>query len=544
MHGRKNLLTWLNPRLDDGVAEEAGRLLDAVVAYLDSTGHTGLFDIAPPLGFEPDAAAAYRPSPVRLPEAEEDGRSAESVEEVEWASPASLADMVVTGRISRAEVVERFATRIDEWQPTLNAFIRVTLSREASDGDAGRLAGVPIGIQDMIDVAGVPTTAGSRILGDYVPRADSTAWRLLAEQGATLAGKLNTHEFAAGTTGDNQWFGAVRNPWDPSRTAGGAAGGPGAAVAAGLVSAAIATDPGGSIRVPAAHNGVVGLKPTFGAMDRTGTIPLTWTTETMGVLARTVGAAAEIADILLDGRARARYGLSCRAAASGGRAAARMGLRIGVPTAWLAMGLDPEVDAGYHMALDALAALGADLVEVELPDAASIAPAHRTIAFSEASSIHEQILATRAAQYGDIIRARQEAGRGVMASEYLKAFGLRGRFARQFSQAWRSVDVIALPTSPVPAAEVGTAEISTGPRGPEPAHTVYTRYSAPMNTLGLPALSVPCGFTARGLPIGLQLSGPPHSEPMLFSLAAAYEDATAWHLRHPTLADERNGERV
>lgn len=545
MQHREELLRWLNPDLDKTVAEGAGSLLDAVAAYLRDSGPTKLFDTAPPVTFDPVTASAYVPPPAELPGDDDPvssrapGTPVPEPTDLEWLAPDELAALIRSGQVSRAEVLQRSVGRIEEWNPVLNAFIRVTLGPGSLPPrpvtGRGLLDGVPIGVQDLIATAGIATTAGSRILRDYVPGADASVWRLLADEGAVLAGKLNTHEFAAGTTGENRWFGAVRNPWDPSRSAGGAAGGPGAAVAAGLVPAALATDPGGSIRVPAAHCGIVGLKPTYGAVDRAGVIPLTWTTETIGVLARTVGAAAGLADLLLDGRAVRRYGVTCELAARRGARAGRLDLRVGVPSGWLAMGLDPEVDRAYKQSLDELAALGATLVEAELPDAADIAPTHRAIAFAEASAIHEELLLNHAADYGDNIRERQEAGRGVLASEYLKAFRLRGLFARQFSEAWRAADVIALPTSPVPAAPHDTPVIDTGPRGPEPTHTVYTRYSAPMSTLGLPAVSVPCGFTADGLPVGLQLSGPPHSEPLLFHVSAAYESVTPWHLWHPRL---------
>jgi aspartyl-tRNA(Asn)/glutamyl-tRNA(Gln) amidotransferase subunit A len=504
-----------------------------VATYLEETGPTRLFDAPPPLGFDPDAVASYRPAPVELPAGAAGPASPET--EPEWLDPAELAARIRTGELDRREVHIRFADRIRDWEPVLNAFTRVTLDPAGDGRGTGALAGVPIGVQDMIGTAGVPTTAGSRILTGHVPAADADSWRRLSAEGAVLAGKLGTQEFAAGTTGENEWFGSVRNPWDPSRLAGGAAGGAGAAVAAGLVTAAIATDPGGSIRVPAALCGVVGLKPTFGAIDRAGSIPLTWTTETLGVLARTAGGAAQIADLLLDGRAQCRYGRSCTAAARSGAHTDRLRLRVGVPPGWLAMGLDPEVRIAYDLALGLLESLGAELVDVELPDAGRIAPAHRAIAFSEASTIHEELIGTRAEEYGELIRARQEAGRGVLASEYLKAWRLRGEFAGQFSEAWRAADVVALPTSPVPAAASGTPTVSTGDREPEALHTVYTRYSAPMSTLGLPALSVPCGFTLDGLPVGLQLSGPPHSEPLLFHAAAAYETAAGWTRRHPVL---------
>jgi aspartyl-tRNA(Asn)/glutamyl-tRNA(Gln) amidotransferase subunit A len=538
---RSELLSWLNPQLDETHAKRAGELLDAVTSYLEAAGPTRLLDSPPPFDFDPESASSHLPHPRELPEvAAGFTEPTPATDELEWATPSQLARLISSGEVSQREVLERFAERIELWEPVINSFVRVTLD-PAAPPTAGALGGVPIGVHDTIGTAGVPTTAGSRILADYVPTEDADAWRRLSDAGAVLAGKLGTQEFAAGTSGENPWYGAVRNPWDPTRLAGGAAGGPGAAVAAGLVAGAIATDPGGSIRVPAALCGVVGLKPTHGSIDRRGTIPLTWTTETVGVLARTVPGAAQLADLLLDGRALKRFRVSCTDAAARGSASTSIALKVGVPSGWLAMGLDPDVERAYRDALAVLTELGATLVEVDLPDAGLIAPAHRAVAFSEASTIHEELLQTRAAEYGDNIRDRQEAGRGMLASEYLKGYRLRGLFARQFSEVWRDVDLVAMPTSPVPAASPGTEMIDTGPRGPEPLHTVYTRYSAPMSSLGLPALSVPCGFTPQGLPVGVQLCGPPHSEPLLFFAAGAYESATSWSLSRPSLAADPIG---
>ncbi len=531
---RAELLQWLNPNLDYVTAEGAGDLLDAVAASLQGHGPTNLFDDPPPLIFDPVKASAYRPDPVELPGSRTDEAREPDLDGLPWIPGHVLADLTARGVLTRSEVIKAFSYQIDTWDSSLNAFIRVTLDPQTDFGDSGGLLkGIPIGLQDMVCTSGIPTTAGSSILRDFVPDRDAAAWKRLKGEGAILAGKLNTQEFAAGTTGTNDHYGSMRNPWDLARTAGGAAGGAGAAVAAGLVSSAVGTDPGGSIRVPAAHCGIVGLKPTFGVMDRSGVVPLTWTTETMGVLAQTISGTASIADMLLDGRARQRYGMSCQEASARGSARDRIDLRIGVPTNWLEMGLDDGVQRAYLQALTELASLGATVHEVVLPDAAAIAPVHRAIAFSEASSIHEELIRDRATEYGQDIRQRQEAGRGVMASEYLKAARLRGFFARQFSEVWKDVDVIVTPTTPVPAAPVDTLSISTGSRGEEAAHTVYTRYAAPLNTLGLPALSVPCGFTKEGLPVGLQLCGPPHSEPLLFYVGAAYESKTPWHLRHP-----------
>ena len=530
---RAELLLWLRPGLDPAVARTAGDLLDPVSDYLERQGPTRLLDDPPVLTFDPISASSYLPPPFELGGEPEDWSSKEV--DLEWLDPQDIARLVSSRRLQVRDIVDVFRKRIELWGE-LNAFTTTTLSEPPDlSSPAGPLAGAPIGVQDMIATAGVLTTAGSRVLGDFVPRASAVCWERLHDSGALLAGKLSTQEFAAGTTGVNDWFGAVRNPWELTRTAGGAAGGAGAALAAGLISAALATDPGGSIRVPAALCGVIALKPTYGTVDRRGSIPLTWTTETIGVLARTVRGAARVADLVLDGRSRERWGLGCEAAANRG-ANARLGIRVGVPENWLGMGLDPDVAQSYRDALDVLVELGAELVEVRPPSIDDIAPTHRAIAFAEASTIHEDIIERAADQYGDAIRGRQEAGRGVLASEYLKANRIRGHFTRAFSELWRETDVFAVPTSPVPAAKVGTRSLVTHrSRGAEATHSVYTRYSAPMSTLGLPAVSVPCGFSRDGLPLGIQLSGPPYSEPLLMHAAAAYQSSTSWHLLHPSL---------
>lgn len=539
---RKHLLKLLKPDLNDELSERAGRLLDPVAGHLKDAGNTSLFDRHPAFVFDPVAASSYCPPPVTLPpvpDTPSSGKGDRDSEDdaPEWCEPFELAQRIASGGQNRRDILKCFSERIAQWNPVVNAFAHITLDPEHDESQAGVLSGVPVGVQDMICTRHVPTLAGSRILNGFMPEQDADAWRRLSNAGAILAGKLNTQEFAAGTTGENDWTGPVCNPWHPGRHAGGAAGGAGAAVAAGLVSAAIATDPGGSLRVPAAHCGVVGLKPTFGSVDRAGSIPLTWTTEALGPLARTVRGAAQIADLLLDGRSIERYGQCCADAAASGHARARIPFRIGVPSRWIAMGLDPGVQSAFDAALEKMKHLGAHFVDVDLPDLDSMAPVHRAIAFSEASSIHEELILTRAAEYGDTIRDRQEAGRGMLASEYLKAWRIRGAFARQFSEAWRQADLILTPTTPVPAAPLGTDRTSTGSRGPEALHTVYTRYVAPTSAMGLPSLSIPCGFTPDGLPVGLQLFGPPYSEPLLFHVAAAYEAVTPWATCHPQLPE-------
>jgi aspartyl-tRNA(Asn)/glutamyl-tRNA(Gln) amidotransferase subunit A len=540
---RSAVLKLLHPELGDALVSSAGTLVDQVAAYLDSVPAASLGDDYPAFSFDPVAASAYLPDPVPLPGVRPGSGPAvrPDPDQLGWLPAPELARLVRAGLVEPADVRRWYAERIRQWEPALNAFIRVCADepcpgradgRGAGRAGGGRLAGVPVGLTDLIDVAGIPTTSGSELLLDYVPSADAESWARLAAEGAVLAGKLNVHEFAAGTTGESEHFGWVRNPWDTTKMAGGACGGAGAAVAAGLVSVALGPDPGGSIRVPAAHCGVVALKPTYGAVSRRGVRALTWTLDTLGVVAQRVPGAAAAADLLLEPRGARSPRDRCLAAAVAGGQRPELSLRIGVPTSWIDMGLDPAVARAFGQALAHLAALGAQVREVKVPYAGDILRMHRVIAFSEASAGHEQFLAG-GGEIGANIRDREHAGQAVLAGEYLKAFRIRGEVCREFSNVWRDVDVIATPTVPVPPAPIGTGELSTGSAGAEPTHLVYTRYAAPVSTLGLPALSVPCGVTPDGLPVGLQLVGPPHAEPLLFFAAGAYEASTEWHRRHP-----------
>lgn len=536
MTSRSTFLRLIQPDLDDAVLARAGGMLDDVIAYLDSVEARELEGTFPVFAFDPVAASDYLPNQIELPSA---GSAAPAdPDDLPWVPAGDLGRLVRDGEVGAAEVAELHARRIREWEPALGAFIRPTLDDpgppHAKDGTrAGPLAGVPIGLSDLIDVAGLPTTAGSAILRDHVADTDAECWDRLAGAGAVLAGKLNVHEFAAGTTGENLHYGWTRNPWDLTRMAGGACGGAGAAVAAGLVSAALGPDPGGSIRVPAAHCGVVALKPTYGAVSRRGVLPLTWTLDTLGMIAQRVRGAAAIADRLLT--LATPWGLrqGCEAAALAGESAPELDVTIGVPTSWLDLGLDPAVRRAFEGALDHLTGLGAKIREVEVTDARDILRMHRAIAFSEASAAHERFLRGDSARLGANIVDREQAGRAMLAGDYLKAARIRTLLCRDFSQIWREVDILATPTVPVTAAPIGTPSVSTGSHGPEATHTVYTRYLAPLSSLGLPAISVPCGVDPAGLPIGLQLAGPPHAEALLFFVAGAYEATTGWHTRHP-----------
>jgi aspartyl-tRNA(Asn)/glutamyl-tRNA(Gln) amidotransferase subunit A len=536
VQSRSAILRLIQPDLGEGVLDRAGSMLDDVVAYLDSVDARDLDTTFPVLTFDPVAASSYLPTPVEF---EGTGAStgalpAPGADELPWAPATDLARLVREGAYTAQEVAALYARRISAWQPEINAFIDVTLDK-AAEPRTGALAGVPIGLSDMIDVAGLPTTAGSAILGDRIADTDAECWSTLSGAGAVLAGKLNVQEFAAGTTGENARYGWTRNPWDLTRMAGGACGGAGAAVAAGLVSAALGPDPGGSIRVPAAHCGVVALKPTYGAISRRGVLPLTWTLDSLGVMGQRVRGAAGIADHLLSPTTPWGKRGSCESAALAGARAPALDLTFGIPTSWLDMGLDPEVRDAFERALEHLKDLGAKVREVDVPYAGDILRMHRAVAFSEASASHEPFLLHQGDEFGANIRDREEAGRAMLAGEYLKASRIRAVLCRKFSEVWRDVDLIVTPTVPVPAAPIGTSSVTTSSRGAEPTHTVYTRYLAPLSSLGLPALSVPCGATAGGLPIGMQIAGPPHAETTLFYAAGAYEATTDWHTRHPVL---------
>lgn len=536
MHSGSAMLRLIQPDLEEDVLKRAGGMLDEVSAYLDSVDARDLDPTFPVVTFDPAAASSYLPTPVELAGVGPADAPAPSPDagELPWAPAADVARLVREGELTAAEVASLYSRRISDWQPEVNAFISVTLD-ETARRRTGALAGVPVGLTDLIDVAGLPTTAGSAILRDRIADTDAECWSALSGAGAVLAGKLNVQEFAAGTTGENARFGWTRNPWDVTRMAGGACGGAGAAVAAGLVSAALGPDPGGSIRVPAAHCGVVALKPTYGAVSRRGVLPLTWTLDTLGVMAQRVRGAAGVADQLLSSKTPWGKRGSCESAALAGERAPGLDMTLGIPTSWLDMGLDPEVRGAFERALEHLTGLGAKIREVDVPYAGDILRMHRAIAFSEASASHEPFLLHQADEYGANIRDREEAGRAMLAGQYLKASRIRALLCREFSEVWRDVDLIVTPTVPVPAAPIGTSSVTTSSRGAEPIHTVYTRYLAPLSSLGLPALSVPCGAAAGGLPIGMQLAGPPHAETTLFFAAGAYEATTDWHTRHPVL---------
>ncbi|MGW5644152.1 amidase [Saccharopolyspora sp. NPDC003752] len=426
---------------------------------------------------------------------------------------AAAAAEMRAGRLSPVELVDSVLGRIEQVEPRLQAYVSVLAERarqeaRAADLSQGPLRGIPMGLKDLIDVAGTATTASSRARAGHRADADSTVAARLAAAGAALLGKTHTHEFAYGLITPQ-----TNNAWDQDRIAGGSSGGSAVAVAAGAATFALGTDTGGSIRVPAALNGVVGLKPTYGLVPRQGVTSLSWSLDHVGPITRTVEDAALVLAVLAgrdqDHRPPAGTDLT--------------GLRVGVPRNYYFDRVAPEVEAAVRRTVDRLASLGARPVEVEIPMTRYIKATHWGLMVPEATAYHEQTLRTVPDAYGPDVRILLEAGALMSAADYLRAQRARTLMRREWTRMLAEVDVIAAPTVPVTAVRAG-AESITWPDGTsESASDAYVRLSAPANVTGVPSLSVPVGRDQAGMPIGMQLLGKPFAEDLLLRVGYAYE---------------------
>lgn len=451
------------------------------------------------------------------------------------------ADLLRRRDVSPVELTEACLERIGRLDARLNAFITVTAEaalaaaraaeREIARGDyRGPLHGVPLALKDLFDVAGVRTTAASKILAGNVPGEDSAAAARLKDAGAILLGKLNMHEFAFGATGVNPHYGPCRNPWDTGRITGGSSSGSGAAVAAGECLASLGTDTGGSIRIPASLCGVVGLKPTFGRVSRRGIIPLSWSLDHVGPLTRT----AEDAAIVLQAIAGhdpgdpssatdpvPDYTSALRDGASG--------IRIGIPRKFFFENLDTEIEAAVRKAISVLQSAGATAEELDLPHVEEIPAAVAAIMLPEALAYHHRWMEERPEDYGDDVRHRLELASRYSAVTYVQAQRLRETAREEWRRGvFNQVDIIATPTTAIPAPPIEDGGLQTTLN--------LIRLTNPFNFLGLPAVSVPCGFTASGLPIGLQLAGRWWDEATVLRAAHAYQQVTEWAQRRPRLS--------
>jgi aspartyl-tRNA(Asn)/glutamyl-tRNA(Gln) amidotransferase subunit A len=478
---------------------------------------------------------------------------------------AELASRLASGDCSSVEATDEALARIEALEPRLGAFLRVTGdeareaarasdARRASGRALGPLDGVPLGVKDILCTRGVPTTAGSRILEGFVPPYDATAVERLRRAGAVLVGKLNMDEFAMGSSNENSAFGPVRNPWDLSRTPGGSSGGSAAAVASREVFGALGTDTGGSIRQPASRCGVAGLKPTYGRVSRFGVVAYASSLDQVGPLGRTVADCALLLQAIAghdpkDPTSAAQPVPDYLAGLEGGVA----GMTLGTPREYFGEGIDPEVEALVRAAVEQYRRLGAKVVEVSLPHTQYAVAAYYLIAPAEASSnlarydgvryghraggardLGEMYEQTRSQGFGREVKARIMLGTWALSSGYLEAWYVKAQKVRtlirkDFLDALARCDALLTPTSP-------TAAFRLGERLDDPLQMYLSDvFTLPCSLASLPGVSIPCGFTRGGLPVGLQLVGRPFDEAGLLRVARAYERETEWHRRAPAL---------
>ncbi len=469
-------------------------------------------------------------------------------DEIAFLDACETAARITSKDVSAVEVTETAIRRAEALQPSLNAFISLeadaaleaaaAVDREiASGNDTGSLAGVPLAHKDMYYREGKVTTCGSKIRADFVADRTSTALAKLDEAGAIYLGGLNMSEFAVGPIGNNVHYGDCRNPWNTDHAPGGSSSGSGATVAARIVYGALGSDTGGSIRIPSGMSGVVGFKPTQNRVSRYGLMPLSFSFDCGGPLTRTVRDAARIMDLIAGhdpkDKTSSRLPVEAYEAACG---ASVEGLRIGIPSTYYYDDMNPDVEALVEAAQQVLADSGAILVEADVPDHEDMNLIWASALASEAASIHRKWLVERPQDYGDMVRRRIEFGLYQPATRYIEALTMRDTFLRDYcATAFRDCDVLLVPTMPITAPRL--ADVDVG--GSEDMPAVVLRISKntrPISYLGLPALSVPCGFTSSGLPTAFQLIGRPFDEATLCKVGHAYQQATTWHSCVPDIA--------
>jgi aspartyl-tRNA(Asn)/glutamyl-tRNA(Gln) amidotransferase subunit A len=443
--------------------------------------------------------------------------------------------------LSPLELTDAYLRRIERLNPKLNAYITVCAERARDDArratdeltagkTRGPLHGIPIALKDLFETAGIRTTAGAKIHADHVPARDCPVAARLRDAGTILLGKLNTHEYAYGVTTNNPHFGPTRNPWNPEHIPGGSSGGSGAAIAAGLATATTGTDTGGSIRMPASVCGVVGLKPTYGRVSKAGVLPLSYLFDHAGPITRTVEDAALVLNAIAGydpaDATSVRVPVPDFTSELG---AGLRGLRVGVARDYFFDELDPEVEAAVEQAIAEMGRLGADVRDVDVHGVEAGLGALFGIVLAEAQEIHATSLRTRRADFGADVLALL-CSPAPDAQTLMSGLRARDALAVAMRTALESVDVLVTPSTPIVAARIGQETIRLG-RTEQPVLNAMIRCTAPFNATGLPALSLPCGFTRAGLPVGLQLAGRPFDEVTVLRAGHAYEQATGWHER-------------
>ena len=459
---------------------------------------------------------------------------------------ATLSKALAARNVSPIEVTEACLDRIDRVNRHINAFITVTPERALADARRaereiargvrrGPLHGVPIAIKDNITTRGIRTTCGSRILRDWIPQADATVVRRLTEAGCVLLGKANMSEFAFAAIHPD--IGPPRNPWNLDRFTGGSSSGSAAAVATSLCMGSVGTDTGASIRGPAGHCGIVGLKPTYGLVSRAGVIPLSWSLDHVGPIARTVEDAAILLDAIsgydptdptsVEVKSGRSHKKSLRSLAREARH-----LRVGVLAEFLGGFTAPEVAACVRTGIKTLERLVATVEEVALPRIDEAISAWTAICYSEASAYNQQALAQRPQDFSNVLRQRLQLGLAIPAVQYVQAQRVRLMIVVEYAALFRRFDLLVLPSN---RTEAPTILEATAPNGPLDDLRERLVHLAPFNLAGLPAASVPCGFISSGLPVGLQIVGPRFSDRLVLATAHLYEQTAEWWRARPQI---------
>jgi len=463
-------------------------------------------------------------------------------------SLTEVADAIRSKKVSAVEATQACIDQIDKWQPKVNAFVTydpdgaISQAKQAdadlAKGNArGPLHGVPLAHKDLFYRKGTRITCASKILGNLMADYDATVLRRLADAGAVHLGGLNMSELAMGAAGRNEHFGHCRNPWNPGHITGGSSSGSGASVASHMVFGALGTDTGGSIRIPSAMCGVVGIKGTFGRVSRRGVMPLSYSLDNAGPMTRTVKDCARMFGIIAgvdpDDPSTANEPVPDYEA--GLEKATVKGLRIGVPTSYFYDDAAPSVRQAVEAALEVYRAQGAIIVDVDIPDQEILRDLCNVVLKVEAANIHADWLRTRTNEYSTEVRSRIEGGLYIPGVRYLQAQRLRGEHAKAFcDQVFDKCDVLHTPGLPIEVPTLADTDAAVG-KNALAINEKLAWCTRGLNYLGLPGLSVPCGFSANGLPVSQQLIGPPFSEDLLFEVGHAYQRETDWHSKAPVL---------
>jgi aspartyl-tRNA(Asn)/glutamyl-tRNA(Gln) amidotransferase subunit A len=476
--------------------------------------------------------------PAGFKKAESEGLSMSTLsQEYAFAAIDDVSSLIRTRQLSPVELTSHMLQRIEQLNPSLNAFITITADQAMSQAKQaeqdimngnykGVLHGIPIVHKDIYYTKDIRTTVCSKILENFVPDYDATVVSKLAEAGTILLGKVQTHEFAAGGMTNSPHFKPCHNPWDLRKSPGGSSGGSGAAVAAGLAFMGTGTDTGGSIRIPAAACGIVGIKPTYGRVSRHGIFPLAWSLDHGGPLTRTVKDAAYCLQAMAgyDPKDETTVDLPVPDYAAMLREDLK-GVRIGIPTTFYFENIDPEIDKAVRSAIETMKLLGAEIIEVDIPLLKHALAISMGISMGEVASIHDKWYRENPDLYGPDVRAMIESGRLSSAVDYLQAQRSRRLLRQEFLAALAKTDVLVTPTLPITAPFIEHHEV--GMR--------LAELTMPSNATGLPSLALPCGFSAERMPISMQIIGKPFAEGEVLSIGHAYEQSTEWHKQHPSL---------